>query len=239
MILSLKSSIKVFIGTPQLSHSDHYKNYLGSVLNCVKAQETGVTLMPLYITPPYSGKYSLGNKDRLEAIVDRLNNIITKFTQSDATHLWIIDGDVEPPPDAVDTLLRHNVDVASGVYPHKYFNQNKLMLFGRMSSTNPCGFYHPRHWDKLNGLVMGEDYPVSGGNGCMLIKRRVFKRWHQQLQPIRFTRENGCGGDVSFWKKIQDAGFTARLDANIVCGHMPRYRLADVDKWCYGEDVEP
>jgi len=233
--MRLKNSIKVFVGIPQLSHDDHYKSYLASVLTCIDRQETGATIMKPYVTPPYAGTYQLGNTDRLEAIVDRLNNVVTKFTQSDATHLYINDGDVETPSYGIDTLLRHNVDVASGVYPFHDWDAKPLMVFGRMGThDNPCGNFIPRVWEHMKGQIFGEEYPMSGANGCLLVKKRVFKTLHPKLPPLRFARENNCGCDTLFWKKIQDAGFTARVDTNVICGHLPKWPLADVDKWCHG-----
>ena len=231
--LALKSSVKVFIGIPNLASHDRYSNYRGYVLNAIAAQETGATLMKPYITPPHAGLFQHGDDSRLNAIVGRMNNIVDKYMASDASHLWIVDGDVEPPVHAVDTLLRHNVDVASGVYPFKSFDSTKAMCFGRMKKDHPCGYLRPRAWEHMKGQVFGsKDEPWSGGTGCILIKRRVFKRHHPKIASIRFTRENNtCGLDVFFWKRVQDVGFTARVDANVVCSHLPKYRLKDVDKW--------
>jgi len=86
----------------------------------------------------------------------------------------------------------------------------------------------------MKGQVLGEDFKVSGANGCMLIKKCVFRRLHPRLPPLRFTRKDNCGCDTLFWKKIQDAGFTARVDTNVICGHLPEWPLADVDEWCHG-----
>lgn len=108
------------------------------------------------------------------------------------------------------------------------------MMGGRMGD-NPCGFFIPRDWNYMKGRVFGVEERVSAGTGCVLIKRRVLKRYHPRLPPLRFTRDGpdglGCGADVYFWKRAQDMGFTARLDANVVCGHRPNYPLANVDKW--------
>jgi len=250
---SLKKNLKVFVGIPNLAEKDQYVAYIKSVLRHIEAQETDVEILKPYITPPHSGKFQHGYRSRLYAIVGRMNNIIEKFMMSGASHVFINDGDVEIPPNTIDTLIKHNVDVASGVYPfHNFVTENLTdptlpryyrkphdayaMIFGRMSSTNPCGNLKPRDWDYMAGQVFGEESSWSGGTGCLLVKRRVFKQYHPSMPPLRFTKHGKnreCGGDIYFWKRAQDAGFTARVDANIVCGHLPQFPLSRIDEWLF------
>lgn len=209
--------------------------YIKSALNHIQRQETTVELMEPYITPPHAGKFHHGQRDRLEAIAGRMNNIVDKFMSTDATHLFFNDGDVEIPPNCIDTLLRHDVDVASAVYPFKNWDSCHAMCFGRMKTDSPCGNMIPRDWKYMEGRVWGAEEPWTGGTGCVLIKRRVFKRYHQKIPAIRFNRDDDCGMDMLFWKRVQDAGFTARVDARIVCGHRGEgernYPLNKIDKW--------
>jgi len=229
--LALKSSVKVFVGIPNLSTHDAYGGYLGSVLNHLQRQETTATLLPPFVTSNYAGKYAHGDDSRLYAIVNQMNIIVDKFVVGDATHLFINDGDVEIPPNCIDTLIKHDVDLASGVYPFKNFKHSRAMCFGRMKKDHPCGNMRPRDWDYMKGNVWGEEEPWTGGTGCMLIKRRVFKQYHPKINPLRFSKDEGCGMDMLFWKRVQDAGFTARVDANIVCGHLPNLPLSEIGEW--------
>lgn len=231
MPLSLKNNIRVFVGIPNLSNNDEYSGYIGSVLNHLQRQETTATILPPYITPPHAGKFHHGRDDRLYAIVGRMNDIVDKFMASDASHLFINDGDVEIPPNCIDTLLRHNVDVVSWVYPLKSFKDTNAMPFGRIAKDHPCGNFIPRDWAYMRGKIMGVDEAWSGGSGCMLIKKRVFLQYHPQIPPLRFSKDNDCGADKLFWKRCYDMGFSTRVDANIVCGHLPMYRLRDIDEW--------
>ena len=185
-------------------------------------------------TPPYAGKFEEGKQSLLNAIMDRMNAVINKFLSTDATHLWMVDGDVETPPHALDTLLRLDVDIASGVYPFHNFDKCHAMMFGRMSD-DPCGFFAPRDWAYLKDVILGENEKVSGGTGCMLIKRRVFNIYHPKIPSLRFTRVGPdlqtCGADVYFWKRCQDAGFTGRVHGGVVCGHLPRFPLNKIEEW--------
>lgn len=229
--MALKKSLKVFTAIPNLRKGDEYGGYLGSVLNHLHAQETSVKVLEPYITTNYHGKFKPGEDSKLDAITYQMNRIVDKFMASDATHLFFNDGDVEIPPDTIDTLLRHNVDLASGVYPFKNFDSVYAMLFGRMAENKPCGNFIPRDWDHMKGRVWGEKDKWSGGSGCMLVKRRVFQRYHPNIPPLRFSRDGGCSLDTLFWKRVQDAGFTARVDARVVCGHLPEHPLNEINEW--------
>lgn len=236
--MSLKNNITVFTGIPWLRDHDRYDGYYASCVDHIRAQKTSAKVLAPWRTPPYSGAFSEGDKSSLYAIMDRMNAVIDKYMTTKASHLWMVDADVEVPPHALETLLRHDVDLASGVYPFHNFKKRfsgdkpcRAMMGGRMSD-NPCGFFHPRDWNYMKEQVFGEEFPVSAGTGCMLVKRRVFNQWHPKLPLIRFDKNDGkCGADVYFWKRCQDAGFTARLDANVVCGHRPNYPLDKVDEW--------
>ncbi len=233
--MPLKSNLIVYPGIPWLRDNDEFYGYLKSCFDCIKKQETQVTVLPPKLTAPYAGKFSINEKtpkgNLLYAIMDRMNAVIEDYMRTNATHLLIVDADVEIPPHTVETLIRHDVDIASGVYPFHNFDYCKAMMFGRMGN-NPCGFFHPRNWDYMKGQVFGEEFPVSGGTGCMLIKRRVLKRYHPNIAPLRFDKNEGkCGADVYFWKRAQDMKFTARVDANVVCGHLPEYSLSKIEEW--------
>ena len=232
--MKLKKTLKVFVGIPNLANDDRYNGYRLRVIDALNHQQTSVEILKPYITPPHAGKFEHGNTNRLDAIIGRMNNILTKFNTVDATHLWILDGDVEAPPHALDTLIRHNVDVASGVYPQHDFKTSNKLVFGEMKENHRCGGFTPSLWSDVKGGVFGENERWSGGSGCMLIKRRVFKRAHPKLTALKFTRKGPqgiCGGDMLFWKNIQDAGFTVRVDTNVVCGHLPNHRLENIKEW--------
>jgi len=217
----------VFVGLPNLRDHDKYLNYLPSVLYHIKEQDCPVKVLKPYITPSYSGKFHEGNKDKLLAITNRLNNIIDEFMKTDASHLWIIDMDTEVPKHALCTLLKLNADIASGVYP--FHNIRNSTMFGRTPSTEEY-YFIPGTIDRLRGRVIGEEEMVSGGNGCMLIKRRVFQRYHPNIEPMRFTCPGGKGSDTYFWWRAQKAGFTARIDGDVICGHLPEHSLIEMKK---------
>ena len=217
-----KKKLKVFIGIPNLSDTDHYRSFYSSVINHVKAQKCPVEMMEPYKTPPYFGSYRQGDKSKLRAITDRLNKVIDEFMLTDASHLWIVDGDVQVPTHALCSLLGLNVDIASGLYA--FHNDKYMMMFGRMPDEETYNFA-PRDYRVFKNQILGEDFRVGGGNGCMLIRRRVFKRYHPYIKPLRFICPEGRGSDVYFWYLAQKAGFTARIHGGVLAGHLPEWPL--------------
>ncbi len=238
MTLTLKNNLSVFVGIPSLSRNDKYKSYTPSVLSHLKKQKCSVEIREPYITPDHAGKFNVGQPDRLHAIAGRMNDVVDKGMQSDASHIFINDMDVEIPSNCIESLLKLDVDVASGVYPFHNFvkrtedeNPCRAMMFGRMRKDSQCGNMRPRDWDYMKEKVWGEDEPWTGGTGCILIKRRVFEKYNPQLTALRFNKDNDCGMDMLFWKRCHDMGFSTRVDANIVSGHLPYYKLKDKKEW--------
>lgn len=223
--MPFKKGLKIMPGIPFLRANDGFESYLGSAITHIKNQDCPVEVMEPYITPSYGGKWQEGTKSKLYAITDRLNNIIDKFLTTDATHLWIVDADIEAPPHTLCTLLNLDVDLASGVYC--FHNDWNKAMFGRIPDTEKYNFA-PRAIGFLRGRVLGENEMVGGGNGCMLIKRRVFKRYHPKIPPMRFISPEGRGSDIYFWFRAQKAGFTARISGHVICGHRPEFPLKDI-----------
>ena len=223
--MSFKSTIKVMPGIPFLQRKDGYESYLGSAITHIKDQECPVKVMEPYVTPSHSGKWKEGSKTKLYAITGRLNNIIDKFLTTDASHLWIVDADVEVPKHGICELLKLDVDIASGIYT--FHNDWNKAMFGRIPDTETYQFA-PRATGFLRGRILGENEMVGGGNGCMLIKKRVFRRYHPKIPALRFESPGGRGSDVYFWYKAQKAGFTARLHGGVICGHRPEFPLREI-----------
>ena len=223
--MRFKPTVKVMPGIPFLRPKDEYAAYLSSAIVHIQNQECQVKVMDTYVTTNYSGTWKKGDKSRLRAITDRLNNIVDKFLLTDASHLWIVDADIEVPKHGLCELLKLDVDIASGIYS---FHSNRNMAsFGRIPNKEKYNFV-PRTIGFIRGRILGEDFMVGGGNGCMLIKRRVFKKYHSAFSRLSFITPGGAGSDLYFWYMAQKAGFTARLHGGVICGHLPNFPLSQI-----------
>ena len=162
-------------------------------------------------------------ENKVELITEKLNEIIDEAMKTDATHIAIADADVEWPENAICELIKLDVDIASGIYP--YHGDNTFVLAGRLGVADQpllmrCTAQH------IKGKILGEHEKVAAGNGCLLIKRRVFEEYSRHYEPLRFRYEKGLpGSDVLFFMDAQERGFSARIHGDIMCGHLPNWPL--------------
>jgi len=225
--MSLKSSLLVYIGIPSLANNDKYSALIKNAIAHVKAQDSTVKMLEPVVSPPYKGKFEVGTKERLIAITDRLNWLITDFLKSKATHLWLVDADIEAPPHTLGKLITLDMDLASGIYA--FHNDRHIFMFGRLKDDDKVQFI-PRGPPGFQGTgIIGDQFRVAGGNGCLLIKRRVFESFHPDIAPLRFycpvTEKRTWASDIFFWYQCQKIGFTARIHGGILCGHIPHHTL--------------
>lgn len=193
----------------------------------IKAQDCPVKVLEPVVSPPYSGEFEVGTKERLIAITDRLNWLITDFLKSKATHLWLVDADIEVPTHALRKLITLDSDLASGIYA--FHNDRHIFMFGRMKDGDQVQFI-PRGPPGFQGTgVIGDQFRVGGGNGCLLIKRGVLEQFHLDIAPLKFccpvTEKRTWASDLFFWYQCQKFGFSARVHGGVLSGHVPYHTL--------------
>ena len=64
---------------------------------------------------------------------------------------------------------------------------------------------------------------VMAGTSCILIKRRIFARGY------RFKFDPCVTPDILFMYQVQRMGFVAKVQGDVLCGHMPEFPLAEAD----------
>jgi len=221
----LRRDLKVFVGIPLLGTGKDCEKYLSRATETIANQKTQVEILPPLV-------YGTGNKGTQRDLVAKsLNFIINEFLKTDCTHIWICNADTEYPEDAVETLIRHDVDLASGICPvHSDWNNVTVGWEHKKG-----GIYWWRRM-QLEGKVVGRDEHVVTGNFCILAKRRVFEAY--PTGKLRFVvgrqEKYMYGTEIQFWIDAQDAGLSARIDGNVVCGHLPEWPLGFVGP----EDIE-
>lgn len=164
------------------------------------------------------------SRTRQEKILNARNTIRDYFLKGAWEHLFLVDSDVMVPSDAVERLMGHGADVATGVY---LSHQN----LGGKRSVNPVlyDFVDAEHARIMSvHEVLGERVmPIAAaGLGCCLIKRHV-------LEKVRFRVFGQATEDVAFFMDARAAGFTAVADTSVKCTHIP-YPLGDARN----EDVQ-
>ena len=141
------------------------------------------------------------------------------------THLWFVDVDTIPPPNALETLLKANGDVACGRYYHK-------------TDRFPTGERKPMFWlyrfvpenereaarERYGKVTIIEDWFYLGeetaeinkaGTGCMLISRRVFQR-----VPFPEIVPKNCTEDVIYSIMVNAMGYKIFAVPSVTCDHI-------------------
>jgi hypothetical protein len=198
----------VLVGIPSLGENDRFSGYREDVLGHIEKALADVD-HTVFVTPPI-------DMSGIPGIVDRSNLLIDKCIGEGFDYLWIVQGDVEVPPNAFGSLFFLDVDVAFGVVP-RHDDGNGLV----------CGFLdeNKKVWYLPRGAIKGQI--LSGwvfASGCVLIKRRVLEA------GIRFKYEPGVGEDILFAFDVQRAGFECKVHGGVFCGHLPEYPLVSFDK---------
>jgi hypothetical protein len=187
-----------------LNESDLYYGYLASALSHV---EEALAEVPhdVFVTPPTS-------KPSWEGLVECQNFIVDRFLSGGYSHLWLVELDVQVPPDCLGKLLDLNVDVACGYVRH---HSGEGLILGFLDE-NMRVWYLPLNavqGNILSGWVMA-------GTSCVLIRRRVFESGY------RFRFRSNVTPDILFMFQIQRMGFIAKVHGDVLCGHLPEFPLA-------------
>lgn len=138
------------------------------------------------------------------------------------THLFIVENDILPPPDALDKLLACDADIAYGVYCFR--RGMPVVNVMRRDTTDPLT-QDAAVWGRA--FAAGAIVPCKGlGFGCTLIRRAVLERFEM--------RTAGGGGDADTWlaRDAAAAGLTLKAHLGVVCGHI---RPDGVTLWPTGQ----
>lgn len=150
------------------------------------------------------------------------NMCVEALLQSDCTHIWFVDSDTVPQPDAMNLLLGADKDVITGVTRVLKEDTDKIQKAVPMvavfdpNATNPDGTkggYRPVMRAKGIGPI-----DVCGAS-CLMIKRAVFEKLGDQ--PL-FTEESwgdNRGEDFRFCQKLAEAGVEMWAHFDVKCVH--------------------
>jgi hypothetical protein len=117
---------------------------------------------------------------RNESLVTRARNILTAmFLDSESTHLFFLDADIEWEPDAILRAVSANKDVVASAYPKKALPIQYALNFKFVDPVNKRIRYE-------NGLV--EVLDASTGFFC--IKRSVFDRMMLEYPELHYKNDS-------------------------------------------------
>ena len=140
------------------------------------------------------------------------NSCVLAMRHSQATHIWFVDADTVPEYNALELLLRENVQAISGVVPQMKIDEDGMQ--------KPVGMVMRRNSDGDLKAAYGEGVEVidACGSGCVLYERNVFEKlempWYEERPwgPVR-------GSDLILGEKMAAAGIPLHAHFGVVCGH--------------------
>lgn len=188
-----------------------------------------------------------------ESLIPRArNNSLSRFIQSDFTHLLFIDSDIEFPAESVLELLKFDKDVVCGSYPKKGYNWKRFI---HSLQTEPdskesfdsrgLDFNYNIIYDDKNELIRDGDFirVNHAATGFMMIKREIIHKLcekHTELDIISDSMSNSGGSikglfccmiknkvylseDYSFCERVNDIGGEVWISTSIKLNHIGKH----------------
>jgi glycosyltransferase involved in cell wall biosynthesis len=176
------------------------------------------------------GKYDLGISTVESALIHSNRNfLIRDAIKNNADYLLFIDSDIVWEPEDIEKLIGLNKDVACGVYKSRRPLQdieNAYVVFGRREDGKLCVY------EKLPDVPFKAD---AAGLGFCLIKRNVIETMLNRIPDHGYPFDyltidemgqehnditNYVGEDISFFYRLQQAGFDLWVHPKVLVGHL-------------------
>jgi hypothetical protein len=157
------------------------------------------------------------------------NRAVQAFLATDADVLVMIDNDVAPPINVVDSILTMPTECDVVVLPYWVWlpkERHTMPCFGQwqdgaMITPDP------------DTLVEGWNEMGSGGTGCMFVRRKVFtdgKLPEPFFHIINDARKGQVvSEDIYFTARATEAGYRLFTNTDFICSHYRTIDLAEVN----------
>ena len=144
--------------------------------------------------------------------INRNQLIKTALEDPKTTHVFFVDSDTIPPPDAIKRLLAHDKDIVAGVSP--LWSQTELKAAWCVVTEGSKKVAIKELPDKLFKAL-------AIGGSTMLIKRTLLERLNPPYFKVLY-RDDGTlamSEDFYFSNLVRKAGFDLWVDPSIKCEH--------------------
>jgi hypothetical protein len=143
-----------------------------------------------------------------EPFAPRRDDFARSFLDSNASHALLLEGDVVPPEDALDRLLRVRAPVATALYPQWLDDR---LVTNVQTATDA-------HW---SAAVPARVFSVRRCLlGCVLVQREVFTKMSAPWFLSTMTGERFLADDEWFCSRVREAGMGIRCDGGTVCASL-------------------
>ena len=166
---------------------------------------------------------------RNESLVTRARNILSAmFMESDCTHLFFIDSDIEFEPDSILRALAYDKDIVAGAYPKKALPVQYALNF--------------KYINNQTGQVRIENGAVEvldASTGFFCIKKKVFDKMRSHYPELHYKNDSNIdpkynrylSEDYTFCRRLQKMGGEIWVDLSTKLNHIGSYTFeGDVSK---------
>lgn len=158
-----------------------------------------------------------------------LNEIGREFLKrKELEWLFLTNDDNLCPPDTIPRLLSHGIDAVTGLYLSRV-QPFEPIVFDRVQEEGPelaamypeakrsNRWYYRRFLDDRDGQLVPI---VACGDGCLMIRREVMEQIPEPWWEYGETLADACDHDVTFSRKVREAGFDLYCDLGLHVGHI-------------------
>lgn len=149
------------------------------------------------------------------------NDIVREFLKSSSEALLFLDADMRHPADLPERLLRHDVDVVTGLYFMRRWPYQATAMVAHPTQPG-VNQYKAVHVGR--GLQ-----PIDvGGAGCLLIRRHVLEaiaaaggeNWFRYQRDPKPPHEFTVSEDFAFYQQAAACGYQPYCDFDTVSTHV-------------------
>ncbi len=144
------------------------------------------------------------------------NLIIEAAMEHDCTHILFLDDDMVFPPDTLNKLMAHDLDVVSAYYLMRTYPHQGL-IFDYAEPNGKC------KWYEVKPDEYGVREVVATGLGCVLFKLDVFKKIEPPYVRLGEIESDGWCDDIGLFKRLREAGVKIHLDLDCPVGHIANF----------------
>lgn len=144
----------------------------------------------------------------------RNRNIMIRYAlDNDCSHVLFIDDDTAFKPSLLYDLLKHDVDIVTGLYLMRNYPHQPI-IFDESYNDGRCRYHFLDN--KENGLIE----IVNCGLGACLIKTDVFRAIEEPWIRLGELEKDHWCDDIGFFNRVREKGFKLHCDLDVPVGHM-------------------
>jgi len=155
-------------------------------------------------------------------IAEARNDLVLQALEDGCSHLLMLDTDQTYPPETLNRMLDHDVDVCGVRVHRRYPPFDPIMYRGEM------GRYQRISDDEMfSGELVRVD---ATGTGCLLFRMDVFDRVERPWFQLGVHPEDKpYGEDIYFCDKARRAGIDICVDTSLTVGHLTWHEVGRGD----------